>query len=470
MPVVPTANQVAYQEMEFLGFIHFTLNTWTDREWGYGDESPSLFDPTELDTDQWAEVAAEAGMKELILTTKHHDGFVLWPSAYTRHSVAASPWQGGEGDLVGDFVASARQNGLEVGFYISPWDRNHPEYGEAGYVGYYRNQLTELLTQYGPVREVWFDGANGGDGYYGGAREERRIDRFTYYDWPSLWGRVKELQPEALIFSDAGPDIRWIGNERGFAPETTWSTMDTEGIVPGVADSEYLGTGDPEGSAWVVPLCNTSIRPGWFYHADQDDQVKSPQELVVLYYRSVGRNCVLLLNVPPDRRGIFHENDVAALGEMRRILDETFAVNHAAVATPAESERPRGGDSRFAPERVLDGDLRTFWAVDDGVVPASVVLELPEAVELNRVLLQEPIHLGQRIAAFSVLARVVDGGWREVARGTTVGFKRLLRFETVQADAVQVIITEARGTPALSEVGLYTASAGEGELPESPNG
>ena len=315
--VIPSARQLEYQEMEFIGFIHFTVNTFTDKEWGYGDESPDIFDPTEFDAEQWAQAARKAGMKQLILTAKHHDGFCLWPSKYTEHSVKNSPWKNGQGDIVAEFVAACRRNGLKVGLYLSPWDRNHADYGTPAYIEYYHNQLTELLTEYGDISEIWFDGANGGTGYYGGARETRRIDRNTYYRWPETWALVKKLQPDILIFSDAGPDIRWIGNERGYAGHTNWSMINTDNIVVGGADQVYLNTGDPEGNSWVIPLCNTSIRPGWFYHEKEDDQVKSLQQLLDVYYRSVGRNGVLLLNLPPDGRGRFHENDIQALQEFR---------------------------------------------------------------------------------------------------------------------------------------------------------
>jgi len=459
VPPVPSPEQVRYQEMELAGFVHFSINTFTDREWGFGDESPDLFAPSELDAGQWARVAAAAGMGELILTAKHHDGFCLWPSATTDHDIAASPWKDGRGDLVAEFAEAARGQGLKVGLYLSPWDRNHPSYGEPGYLEAYREQLRELLTGYGEIAEIWVDGANGGTGFYGGANEERRIDRRTYYRWPETMAMIKELQPSTLIFSDAGPDIRWIGNERGFAGETNWSTINAGGIVIGEADVGYLNTGDPEGEDWVVPLCDTSIRPGWFYHSGQDQEVKSPQELVDLYYRSVGRNCVLLLNVPPDRRGLFHENDVAALEEFRRILDETFAVD-LALGAEAGADSWRLEHPRFAPGNVVDGNPDTYWAAEDGVTEATLEIRLLEARAFDRILLQEPIRFGQRISAFSVEARTEEG-WIRVASATTVGYKRLLRIPGVRADALRVVIEAGLAPPALSTVGVYRASAEE---------
>ncbi len=464
--VVPSAQQLAYHEMEFIGFVHFTVNTFTDREWGFGDESPTVFLPTEFDADQWASVAAEVGMKELILTAKHHDGFCLWPSRFTEHSVRRSPWRDGAGDVLQEVADAVRRRGLALGLYLSPWDRNHAEYGRPAYLDYYRNQLRELLTDYGPIMELWFDGANGGSGYYGGANETRTIDRATYYEWPETWALVKQLQPGILLFSDAGPDIRWIGNEHGFAGATNWSTIDTNGIVVGAADSEYLNTGDPAGRQWTVPLCNTSIRPGWFYHAAEDDRVKTPRALVDLYYKSVGRNCVLLLNVPPDRRGLFHERDVEVLREFRRILDDTFARDLAA-GRPVTADRHRLRHPKFAPTNIVDGDAATYWAADDGAGTARLEIDLRTPVRFDRVLLQEPIRYGQRISGFAIEARV-EGEWIPVARGTTVGYKRLLRIRPVEADRVRILITATTNTPALSNVGLFKASDGEGDPDPDP--
>ncbi len=460
--VVPSPEQIAYQRMEFIGFVHFTVNTFTDREWGYGDESPEIFNPTAFSAEQWARVAAEAGMKELILTAKHHDGFCLWPSAHTDHSVTASPWRDGGGDVVREFVQACARHGLKAGLYLSPWDRNHADYGRPEYLEYYRNQLRELLTGYGAITEMWFDGANGGTGYYGGAREERRIDRETYYRWPETWGLVKELQPHILIFSDAGPDIRWIGNERGYAGRTCWSTITTAGVVVGAADTEYLNAGDPEGQQWVIPLCDTSIRPGWFYHASQDDRVKPLAELLEVYYRSVGRNSVLLLNVPPDQRGLWHENDVAALREFRRVLDETFATDLVAQR-PVEADSRYHRHRRFAPGNVTDGDPDSYWAAEEGVRAASLEIDLGAPILFDRIVLQEPIRFGQRIAAFTVQARVA-GEWVTVIEETTIGYKRIVRCEPVTADRIRIAITRSLASPALSTVGLYRASPDE--MPE----
>jgi alpha-L-fucosidase len=459
--VVPSDRQLEYQKMELIGFVHFTVNTFTDQEWGFGDEPPATFHPTHFDANQWASIAAEVGMKELILTAKHHDGFALWPSQYTEHSVKSSNWRDGTGDVVGDFVAASRLHGIKVGLYLSPWDRNHAEYSRPAYLDYYRDQLRELLTGYGEITEVWFDGANGGTGFYGGANEERRIDRATYYGWDETWSLVKSLQPGALIFSDAGPDIRWIGNERGFAGETNWSTINNEGIVVGQADGAYLNTGDPDGRRWVVPLCNTSVRPGWFYHAAEDDEVKSPQELLEVYYRSVGRNCVLLLNIPPDKRGLFHENDVEVLREFSRILNETFAVN-LATAKEVTADNHRHLHPKFAPGNLTDNDTDSYWATDDGVLEATLEVDLGRSIYFDRIMLQEPIRFGQRISEFAIDVRV-DGEWIEISSGTTIGYKRLLRIVGVEADRVRIRIERANNAPALSHLGLFRASLRETE-------
>jgi alpha-L-fucosidase len=457
--VVPTPNQVEYQKMEFIGFIHFAVNTFMDKEWGYGDESPTIFNPRDFDADQWARVAKEAGMKELILTAKHHDGFCLWPSEYTEHSVKNSPWKGGKGDVVREFVDACRRHGLKVGLYLSPWDRNHAAYGTPAYLDYYRNQLKELLTGYGEISELWFDGANGGTGYYGGANEERRIDRTTYYRWEETWAMAKELQPNLLIFSDAGPDIRWIGNERGYAGKTNWSTINTDDIVVGRADPSYLNTGDPEGKSWVVPLCDTSIRPGWFYHEKEDDRVKTTQQLLDVYYNSVGRNGVLLLNVPPDTRGLFHENDIQALREFRSVLDETFATNLARGKTVNASSQTKQ-HLKFAPSNIVDEDLHSYWAADNNSEEVILEIDLGKPNFFDRILVQEPIRFGQRISGF-IIKGLVNDEWARLAEGTTIGYKRILRIPPVHAKKIQLLITKSNNTPAISNFGLYKASPKE---------
>ena len=453
--VVPSAQQIAYQQMEMIGFVHFTVNTFTDKEWGYGDESPAIFNPSQLDVNQWASVAREAGLKQLILTAKHHDGFCLWPSAYTDHSVKNSPWKNGKGDLVKEFVEACRANGLKAGLYLSPWDRHHAEYGGSEYLTYYRNQLEELLTNYGTISEIWFDGANGGDGYYGGANEERRIDRTTYYNWPKTWSFVKSLQPDVLIFSDAGPDIRWIGNEKGFAGETNWSKLDPDKVVVGGADTDYLNSGDPEGAKWVVGECDVSIRPGWFYHHSEDDLVKSVDQLLEIYYKSVGRNGVMLLNIPPTPQGLFHENDVRVLREFQETLDQIF-VHDLAIGKMVTASNQRQGHSKFAAQNIVDGDQSSYWAADDRVSQATLEIDLGNATAFDHIVLQEPIRFGQRVARFSVEVQERDK-WVTLARGTTIGYKRILRTPVTRTSKMRLVIAEARSTPAISSFSIYKA-------------
>jgi alpha-L-fucosidase len=450
---VPSPRQLQWHALEFYGFLHFTVNTFTDKEWGYGDESPEIFAPTDFDADQIVGVAKAAGMKGLILTAKHHDGFCLWPSAYTEHSVKNSPWRNGQGDVVGEIADACRRHGLAFGTYLSPWDRNHPEYGRPAYLEYFRNQLRELMTGYGPLFEVWFDGANGGDGYYGGARETRRIDRRTYYDWPHTRQIVRDLQPGASMFSDAGPDVRWVGNEKGIAGDPSWATLNRDDFAPGEADQKRLNRGDRPGTHWVPAECDVSIRPGWFYHSREDDQVRSPLNLLDLYYKSVGRGASFLLNLPPDRRGRIHENDERSLRGFRALLDATFDEDLSRGAT-ARASSVRGGAERYSPAHVLDGSRDTYWATDDGVTTPELVLDLGRPVTFNVVSLREHLPLGQRIEDWALDAWQ-GGAWREFARGTAVGNRRLWRGDDVTTDRVRLRITKAPVAPALSEMALF---------------
>jgi len=461
---VPTERQLRWHEMEFYGFLHFTVNTFTDKEWGYGDESEAVFNPTDFDADQIASVARAAGMKGLILTAKHHDGFCLWPSQYTEHSVKNSPWRNGKGDVVKEISEACRRNGLEFGVYLSPWDRNHPQYGRPEYVAYYRNQLRELLTHYGDIFTVWFDGANGGDGFYGGAKEKRTIDNRSYYDWPNTWSIVRELMPMAVMFSDAGPDMRWVGNERGIAGDPCWATLNATGRYPG-GTSAGLNSGERPGTDWVPAECDVSIRPGWFYHASEDSKVKTPAQLLDIYYKSVGRGACLNLNLPPDRRGRIPDNDVQSLREFRKILDATFAHNLAGTAK-IEASNVRGNSPDFAPANVFDSTRNTYWATDDNVTNAELIISLAAPVTFNVISLREYLPLGQRVDAF-VLDRWQDGKWSEFAKGTSIGNRRLLRFDPVTADKVRLRILQAAGGPAIAEFGLYAEPDGVRAKPKN---
>jgi alpha-L-fucosidase len=449
---IPSARQLAWHDLEFYGFLHFSVNTFTDKEWGYGDEAESVFNPAALDSRQWARVARDAGMRGLILTAKHHDGFVLWPSRLTTHSVKNSPWKNGGGDVVGELAQACRDYGLKFGVYLSPWDRNQPDYGRPAYLDYYRGQLRELMTRYGDLFEVWFDGANGGDGYYGGAREKRTIDGASYYDWPRTWRVVRELQPRAVMFSDAGPDVRWVGNERGVAFDTSWSAITLAGLYPGVPGYGRVAAGAPDGADWVPPEVDVSIRPGWFYHPAEDGQVKSLDRLVEIYEQSVGRGANLLLNVPPDRRGLIADADAARLREFGTTIAATYADDLARRARAASTE-VRGAAAAFAASRVNDGDNASYWATDDEVTSASIELTWPQPVAFSRLVLQEGIALGQRVEKWTADV-FSDGRWMPIAEGTTIGHKRIARVHPTETSRLRVTF-QARACPVISTIGVY---------------
>lgn len=451
---IPTPQQLQWHEMELNAFVHFTTNTFTDKEWGYGDESPAVFNPSALDADQWARTLKGAGFKMMILTCKHHDGFCLWPSAYTEHSVKHSPYKDGKGDVVQEARDAANKYGLKFGVYLSPWDRNRADYGDPSYITYYRQQLHELFTRYGLVFEMWFDGANGGDGYYGGKREMRKIDRRTYYDWPTTLDQVRKLEPGVIFFSDAGPGVRWVGNEEGIAGETNWNTITTDTLHAGKSGIEkLLRSGHPEGKSWVPAEVDVSIRPGWFYHAKEDQKVKTPEQLFNLYLTSVGRGSTLLLNVPPDQRGLFHENDVKALEGFKILLDKAFGVNLAANAS-IKANHYRGQSADYAPAKAIDGNKDTYWTTDDDQRTGTLELKLKRKQQVKYVVLQEYIKLGQRVKSFVVEAKVGDD-WKVVAEGTTIGYKRILPLNNIETDRVRITIRDARACPLISQVGLY---------------
>lgn len=454
---VPTARQLAWQDLGFYGFIHFGPNTFLDREWGYGDADPAVFNPTDLDCDQWAAVARDAGMQGLIFTAKHHDGFCLWPSKYTDYSVKASPWKDGAGDVVAELAAACRRHGLKFGLYLSPWDRNHADYGTPAYIDYYRAQLRELLTQYGELFEIWFDGANGGDGYYGGARDVRSVDRKSYYDWPVTWQIVRELQPDAVMFSDAGPDVRWVGNEQGWAEESNWSPFLRDEAWPGWPRYLENRSGHENGSHWVPAEADVSIRPGWFYHASQDSAVKTVEQLREIYYKSVGRNANLLLNLPVDRRGLVHEIDAARLKAFGRQIRHDFKVD-LALGKGVKASETRGGHARFSASRVTDGDAATYWAPGDNSTEGWLEIDLEEPVVFNCIALQEKIALGQRVKAFAVDI-FTDGTWATVAEASTIGHRRLLCFPEVDASRVRIRFLDGKACPCIHTVGLYRTAA-----------
>ncbi len=450
---VPNENQLKWQEMEFYAFIHFSLNTYTDQSWGNGDEDVNLFNPTELDCRQWARICKEAGMTGVILVAKHHCGFCLWPSKYTEYSVKNAPWKDGKGDVVREMADACKEYGLKLGIYVSPWDRNHPEYGRPEYITYFRNQLTEVLTNYGDIFEVWFDGANGGTGYYGGANGTRRIDRTTYYDWSNTYKMIRELQPNIVIWNDGGDraDLRWVGTEAGFVGETNWSLLNAKGEVP----YNMLHYGVEDGDSWVPGEVNTSIRPEWFYHPSEDTKVKTLPKLMETYYNSVGRNGTLLLNFPIMPNGLIHENDEKAALEFGKMIKETFAVN-LIENTKADASNVRGNAKKFAAANVVDSDKETYWATDDDVNQASLTIDFGKPIKFNRFLAQEYIRLGQRVKTFTVEA-LVDGNWKELAKATTIGYKRILRFPTVETTQLRLNITDSKSCPVISNIGIYNA-------------
>ena len=444
---IPSDRQKIWQEMEYYAFIHFNMNTFTNKEWGYGDESPSIFNPTSLDTDQWAEVIKNSGMKGIIITAKHHDGFALWPSNYTSHSVKNSPWKNGEGDLIKDLEKSCRKFGLKLGIYLSPWDRNHPDYGTKKYISYFRNQLTELLTNYGEIFEVWFDGANGGSGFYGGTNEIRKVDKKTYYDWENTHKIIRELQPNAVIFSDAGPDIRWVGNEKGYANKTTWSNIYKDSVYGGMPDYYKFSSGQENGSHFIPTETDVSIRPGWYYHPEEDDKVKSLEKLIDIYFNSVGLNSSLLLNIPVDTRGLIHENDTKRLYELNNYIRNTFSNN-----SFMESKMYFNGISHPV-DKLIDNKISTmcpFKTKLNNVIKIS--LNKKKIVDIFEI--SENINLGQRIKKFRLEA-LVDDNWLTIEEGTTIGSKRLIKFDPIELKKLKFTIIDSKDIPMISEIGIY---------------
>ena len=452
----PNANQLRWQDMEMYAFIHYSLNTYTDQEWGFGNEDPKLFNPSDLDCRQWARVCKQAGMKGIIFTAKHHCGFCMWPSAYTEYSVKNSPWKDGKGDVVRELAEACREEGLAFAVYLSPWDRNHPEYGRPAYVTYFRNQLRELLTNYGDIFEVWFDGANGGDGWYGGANETRRIDGKTYYGWAETFRMIRELQPEAVIWNDGGDrgDLRWVGTEAGNIGETNWSLMPAKGDTP----YQMLHYGVEDGDVWCPGETNTSIRPGWFYHEAENEHVKSLSKLMDTYYKSVGRNSTLLLNFPIAPNGRIHPNDSLRGIAFKKMIDEVFV----------------NGSVEF---RVDSLEFATALPESSGPAAANsklYTLNFKQLTAFNRFLVEEDIAQGQRVKKFSLEAEV-DGRWQPlkdalVEEGdglTTIGHRRIICFPTVTATRLRFKVTDAKCEPVIKRLGVYLAPELTADIPDS---
>jgi alpha-L-fucosidase len=449
----PSENQLRWQEMEYYTFIHFSLNTYTDQSWGYGNEDVNLFNPEKLDARQWARICKEAGMKGIIITAKHHSGFCLWPTETTEYSVKNAPWKDGKGDVIRELADASKEYGLKLGIYVSPWDRNNPEYGRPEYITVFRNQIKEVLSNYGDIFEIWFDGANGGTGYYGGANENRHIDRTTYYDWQPTYKMIRELQPNIVIWNDGGDraDLRWVGTEGGWVGETNWSLLNATGDVP----FDMLHHGVENGDSWVPAEVNTSIRPEWFYHPGEDSKVKTLPQLMDSYYNSIGRNGTFLLNFPIMTNGLIHPNDEKAALDLAKAMKEAFAVNLVEGAK-AEATNIRGNAQEFGAAKTIDNDKDTYWATDDDRTTASLTIDFGKPTTFNRFLAQEYIRLGQRVKAFTIEA-LVDGDWKEIAKATTIGYKRILRFPTVNATKLRFSVTDSKACPVISNIGVYDA-------------
>jgi alpha-L-fucosidase len=458
---LPTAGQLNWHQMEMYCIIHFGVDTYTDKEWGFGDENPALVNPKSFDASQIVGAAKAGGFNGVVVVAKHHDGLCIWPTQTTEHNISKSPWRGGKGDMVKEYQEACAKLGMQLGLYCSPWDRNSAWYGTAAYVDIYRAQLKELYSNYGKLFISWHDGANGGDGYYGGKREIRKIDRTTYYGWPTTWAIPRKLQPNATIFGDVGPDVRWVGNEEGHAGETSWATYTPEapdsGQIPanGYVKSDLGVEGTRNGKFWMPAECDVSLRPGWFYHASQNAQVKSPATLMDLYYKSVGRGANLDLGLSPNRDGVLDPEDVAALKGFGDLLRNTFATNLAKGAT-LEASNIRGGNSvKFGPALLMDADRYSYWATDDAVTTPTLTLNLKGVQRFNVICLRENIKLGQRIEAVEVEA-FINNQWKKIASATSIGSNRLIRLpQAITASRVRLKISKSPVCIALSDFGLY---------------
>jgi len=451
---LPTKAQVEWQKMETYAFIHFGPNTFYGQEWGYGDADPKNFNPTALDCEQWVRTLKAGGMKAVIITAKHHDGFCLWPSKFTDYTIAASPYKNGKGDIVGELAAACRKYGLRFGVYLSPWDRHQASYGTDEYVDYYFNQMTELLTQYGEITEVWLDGANGGDGYYGGAREKRNIDRMTYYRFDKLCALIHQLQPNAVIFSDGGPGCRWVGNENGVAGETNWSLL-RDGVYPGYPQYSELTFGHSDGTNWVPAECDVSIRPGWFYHDREDQKVKSPQQLFDLYLKSVGRNATFLLNVPPTKEGLIHPADAASLAAYDSIRTAVFARN---LLIGAKAKASSAASRATSAANALANGYDAFWMPKAGDKAPVLNVRLDKAADMSYLVLQEYIPKGQHVERFAVEYKDADGAWAPLPvteQTTTIGYKRILKFNTIHTRELRLRLLAFRGEVCINGFEAY---------------
>lgn len=436
----PTSQQLQWHDMEFYLFTHFGPNTFTDKEWGEGTEKEEIFNPTKLDCRQWCRVAKAAGAMGIIITAKHHDGFCLWPSKYSTHTVRESKWKNGKGDVLKELSMACKEYGLKFGIYISPWDRNHPDYGTAKYNDVFVNMMTEIFTNYGPIWELWWDGANGE-----GPNGKRQV-----YDWNRFKKTVKTISPNTVVFSDIGPHIRWVGNEKGIAGQTNWNTLDTVGFSAGMGAPhvDTLNRGNANGKFWIPAECDVSIRPGWFYHKEEDEKVKSPEELFDLYLKSVGRGATLLLNVPPDRRGLFHENDSAALVGFKILKDRNFKRNLLLTATINVSS----GNTIKSRGLVNDNNPNTFAEIA-AKENEKLQIHFTKPTNVNCIVLKEFIKKGQAVAKFYI--EVLSNGTSKKFMHSTIGHKRIITFPARLAADIFVHVLESKQPAKIAEVEAY---------------
>lgn len=439
---VPTKKQLEWQKMEMNMFCHFGPNTFSGAEWGNGKEPEDMFNPTSLDCNQWTKVAKLAGFGGIIITAKHHDGFSLWPNPFSTHTVSQSLWRNGKGDVLKELSEACKNVGIKFGVYLSPWDRNHPTYGTDKYNEVYRNTLDDIYSKYGDIFEHWFDGANGE-----GPNGKKQV-----YDWTMFNSEILKYSPNTVIFSDIGPDCRWVGNERGVAGRTNWSTLNISGFTPGAGapPKDTLNSGNMNGEVWVPIETDVSIRKGWFYHSDEHP--RSLKELLDIYYTSVGRNSVLLLNVPPDTRGLIASEDSLRLIEFKAALDDIFKDN---LAKNAKISASSTFGCKYKAKNLLKEDYDKYWAAKEKDNTAEITLKLNGEKKFNRILLGEYIPLGQRVAAFHIDILCNDNTWKTVATETTIGYKRIIKIGTVKTRGVRVVIDKTLASPILNTVGLY---------------
>lgn len=438
----PTDNQVNFQKDELTAFIHFGINTFTDREWGDGTEKSEVFNPTDLDADEWVSILKDAGFKKVILTAKHHEGFSLWNTAHSDFDVSSSHWKNGKGDVVKEVSMACEKYRVKMGIYLSPWDQNSKDYGEGNggdYNEYYMNQIKELLTNYGEISEFWMDGAKGSN-----VKQE-----YKFQEWFDL---IYKLQPSCVIFSPEGPDVRWIGNENGYAGETCWSTISRDKMREREIPS-YLNIGEENGPEWIVGESDVSIRPGWYYHEKEDNSVKSLEKLMDIYYKSVGRNSILLLNVPPNKSGKLHGNDIERIKEFGNAIRETFNVDIAlnknvVVSSIVDNNRDFDGN------KIVDNNYDTYWSPNNNETCGSIEIDLGGENEFDVISIQEYIPLGQRIKSFDVEV-MKNGEWKSILKGTTVGYKKYIRIAPIVASKIRINIIESLATPLINKVGVY---------------